>query len=112
MSSVMRGGAAPAGSCALARLAPEVTRNRTWSPPAAIRGRLPDGIAVDHDGLNLPDDMAALRAAKSEAHGIAQDIAKGGDDLRAQAIVVKDDTGRFLAEVGVDLVSYFAGRWD
>jgi hypothetical protein len=70
--------------------------------------RVPDGIAIDFDGVQLPDDHAALRNAAAEAYGLVFDAFKTGEQLLAKGILVKDEAGRFLGEVIVAATSILA----
>lgn len=53
------------------------------------------------DGFLFADDIAALSAAASEARAIGAEPKPSVSGKRAEAIVVMDEMGRFLAEISV-----------
>jgi hypothetical protein len=57
--------------------------------------------AVDEEGLDLPDEQAALKEAVASARELLAEAIRAGRDLRPERIVIADATGREVATVNM-----------
>lgn len=67
--------------------------------------RLPDAIAIDHDGTEFETVADAVVAAHAEAAGMVTDAMRSGETLLAVAVLVRDAAGRIFTEVPVVTVT-------
>jgi hypothetical protein len=57
--------------------------------------------AIDEEGLDLPDEQAALKEAVAAARELVAEAIKAGRNLTPKQIVVADATGREVAAVNL-----------
>jgi Domain of unknown function (DUF6894) len=57
--------------------------------------------AVDEEGLDLPDEQAALKEAVAAARELLAEAIRAGRDLGTERIVIADATGREVATVNI-----------
>lgn len=62
------------------------------------------GITPDPDGQILASDDASVSAARAEALGIAADHLRDGSPVSVEAIIIRNEHGRTIAEVDVGSV--------
>jgi len=64
--------------------------------------RLGDGIAADQEGVDFEILADALSAAHAEAAGLVADAKWSRENVRAMAVIVRDDLGHIITEVPVN----------
>ena len=66
--------------------------------------RTPRGITRDPDGQVLLSDQDSVEAAHREALGLAADQLRDGSPVSAEAIVIRNEQGKIIAEVDISSV--------
>lgn len=64
--------------------------------------RLPDAIAIDHDGTEFDTVAGAIVATHAEAAGLVTDAIRSGVALLAMGVLVIDASGHVITEVPID----------